>query len=69
MVTLTLTLEKTPAGLGFSLEGGRGSLQGDRPLTVNRVFSGASATLSLRPSGRPSGRPAGGRRCLSRPVP
>ncbi|XP_045439384.1 pro-interleukin-16 isoform X2 [Pipistrellus kuhlii] len=50
METLTLTLEKTPAGLGFSLEGGRGSLQGDRPLTVNRVFSGAaSGPESVRP--------------------
>ncbi|CAK6442387.1 unnamed protein product [Pipistrellus nathusii] len=48
--TLTLTLEKTPAGLGFSLEGGRGSLQGDRPLTVNRVFTGAaSGPESVRP--------------------
>ncbi|XP_070256448.1 LOW QUALITY PROTEIN: pro-interleukin-16 [Myotis yumanensis] len=43
MVTLKLTLEKTPAGLGFSLEGGRGSLQGDRPLTVNRVFTGSAS--------------------------
>ncbi|KAM4826446.1 pro-interleukin-16 [Thomomys bottae] len=37
---LTVTLEKTSAGLGFSLDGGRGSLHGDRPLTVNRIFKG-----------------------------
>ncbi|KAG8516419.1 Pro-interleukin-16, partial [Galemys pyrenaicus] len=37
----TVMLEKTAAGLGFSLEGGKGSLQGDRPLTVHRVFRGA----------------------------
>lgn len=66
METLTLTLEKTPAGLGFSLEGGRGSLQGDRPLTVNRVFTGAPAPL--RPSSGPSsGRVGGG--ALSCPIP
>ena len=28
----TVTLEKTSAGLGFSLEGGKGSLHGDKPL-------------------------------------
>ncbi|XP_028358000.1 pro-interleukin-16 isoform X2 [Phyllostomus discolor] len=38
----TVTLEKTSAGLGFSLEGGRGSLLGDKPLTVNRIFKGAA---------------------------
>ncbi|OWK08940.1 IL16 [Cervus elaphus hippelaphus] len=37
----TVTLEKTSAGLGFSLEGGKGSLHGDKPLTVNRIFKGA----------------------------
>lgn len=36
----TVTLEKTSAGLGFSLEGGKGSLHGDKPLTVNRIFKG-----------------------------
>ncbi|XP_051690240.2 pro-interleukin-16 isoform X1 [Oryctolagus cuniculus] len=45
----TVTLEKTSAGLGFSLEGGRGSLRGDKPITINRIFkgvaSGPSATL------------------------
>ncbi|XP_004447759.2 pro-interleukin-16 [Dasypus novemcinctus] len=42
----TVTLEKTPAGLGFSLEGGRGSLHGDKPLTVNRIFKGAVSEQS-----------------------
>lgn len=36
-----MTLEKTTAGLGFSLEGGKGSLHGDKPLTINRIFKGA----------------------------
>ncbi|XP_038517421.1 pro-interleukin-16 isoform X1 [Canis lupus familiaris] len=36
----TVTLEKTSAGLGFSLEGGKGSLLGDKPLTINRIFKG-----------------------------
>ncbi|XP_008054341.1 pro-interleukin-16 isoform X2 [Carlito syrichta] len=42
----TVTLEKTSAGLGFSLEGGRGSLHGDKPLTINRIFKGAASEQS-----------------------
>ncbi|KAI5764912.1 IL16 [Gulo gulo luscus] len=42
----TVTLEKTSAGLGFSLEGGKGSLLGDKPLTVNRIFKGAGSEQS-----------------------
>nr|XP_036869439.1 pro-interleukin-16 isoform X2 [Manis javanica] len=42
----TLTLEKTSAGLGFSLEGGKGSLLGDKPLTINRIFKGAASEQS-----------------------
>lgn len=48
----TVTLEKTSAGLGFSLEGGKGSLLGDKPLTVNRIFKGelaSSSPASLQP--------------------
>lgn len=36
----TVTLEKTSAGLGFSLEGGKGSVYGDRPIVINRLFKG-----------------------------
>ncbi|XP_049761229.1 pro-interleukin-16 isoform X3 [Elephas maximus indicus] len=42
----TVTLEKTSAGLGFSLEGGKGSLHGDKPLTINRIFKGAASEQS-----------------------
>ncbi|XP_067412215.1 pro-interleukin-16 [Emydura macquarii macquarii] len=42
----TVTLEKTPAGLGFSLEGGKGSLQGDKPIIINRIFKGVSSEQS-----------------------
>ncbi|XP_027425396.1 pro-interleukin-16 isoform X2 [Zalophus californianus] len=42
----TVTLQKTSAGLGFSLEGGKGSLLGDKPLTVNRIFKGAASEQS-----------------------
>ncbi|XP_072593571.1 pro-interleukin-16 isoform X18 [Vulpes vulpes] len=42
----TVTLEKTSAGLGFSLEGGKGSLLGDKPLTINRIFKGAASEQS-----------------------
>ncbi|XP_069722628.1 pro-interleukin-16 isoform X2 [Phaenicophaeus curvirostris] len=38
----TITLEKTPAGLGFSLEGGKGSIHGDKPIIINRIFKGTA---------------------------
>ncbi|KFZ63535.1 Pro-interleukin-16 [Podiceps cristatus] len=38
----TVTLEKTPAGLGFSLEGGKGSIHGDKPIIINRLFKGTA---------------------------
>ncbi|XP_059680009.1 pro-interleukin-16 isoform X3 [Gavia stellata] len=42
----SVTLEKTPAGLGFSLEGGKGSLHGDKPITINRIFKGTALEQS-----------------------
>lgn len=47
----TVTLDKTSAGLGFSLEGGKGSLHGDKPLTINRIFRGALC-ICFRPVAR-----------------
>ncbi|XP_072520460.1 PDZ domain-containing protein 2 isoform X2 [Salminus brasiliensis] len=43
---LSVELQKTAAGLGFSLEGGKASAQGDRPLYIKRVFRGGAAELS-----------------------
>uniref|UniRef100_A0AAZ3RUC0 PDZ domain-containing protein n=1 Tax=Oncorhynchus tshawytscha TaxID=74940 RepID=A0AAZ3RUC0_ONCTS len=43
---LRVELLKTSAGLGFSLEGGKASSQGDLPLNVKRVFKGGAAELS-----------------------
>uniref|UniRef100_A0A667X3R4 Interleukin 16 n=1 Tax=Myripristis murdjan TaxID=586833 RepID=A0A667X3R4_9TELE len=37
---LTVTMEKGAAGIGFSLDGGKGSIHGDRPLVINRLFQG-----------------------------
>lgn len=42
----TVTLEKTPAGLGFSLEGGKDSIQGDKPIIINRIFKGTALEQS-----------------------
>ncbi|XP_066052169.1 pro-interleukin-16 isoform X1 [Chamaea fasciata] len=42
----TVTLQKTPAGLGFSLEGGKGSIQGDKPIIINRIFKGTALEQS-----------------------
>ncbi|XP_053337107.1 PDZ domain-containing protein 2 isoform X1 [Clarias gariepinus] len=43
---LSVELLKTSAGLGFSLEGGKASAHGDRPLYIKRVFRGGAADLS-----------------------
>ncbi|KAL4613285.1 pro-interleukin-16 [Arapaima gigas] len=40
---LTVELEKNAGGVGFSLEGGKGSINGDRALLVKSVFSGGAA--------------------------
>ncbi|TSK53824.1 Pro-interleukin-16 [Bagarius yarrelli] len=40
---LTLELEKNAGGVGFGLEGGKGSIHGDKPLVVNRIYTGSSA--------------------------
>ncbi|XP_042303780.1 PDZ domain-containing protein 2 [Sceloporus undulatus] len=36
-------LLKTSAGLGFSLDGGKASICGDRPLLIKRIFKGGAA--------------------------
>ncbi|XP_056428101.1 pro-interleukin-16 [Hyla sarda] len=40
--TMNVTLEKNLSGLGFSLEGGKGSVNGDKPIVINRIFKGVS---------------------------
>ncbi|XP_078393225.1 pro-interleukin-16-like [Cetorhinus maximus] len=48
---VTVELVTTGTGLGFSLDGGKCSSQGDRPLTIKKVFQGGSADQSglIRP--------------------
>ncbi|KAJ8286953.1 hypothetical protein GJAV_G00045290 [Gymnothorax javanicus] len=43
---LSVELQKTSVGLGFSLEGGKASAHGDRPLHIKRIFRGGAAELS-----------------------
>ncbi|XP_030636130.1 PDZ domain-containing protein 2 [Chanos chanos] len=43
---LSVELQKTAAGLGFSLDGGKASAHGDRPLNIKRIFKGGAAELS-----------------------
>uniref|UniRef100_A0A8B9ELA9 PDZ domain containing 2 n=1 Tax=Anser cygnoides TaxID=8845 RepID=A0A8B9ELA9_ANSCY len=40
---ICVELLKTSAGLGFSLDGGKASIAGDRPLLVKRIFKGGAA--------------------------
>ena len=37
---VTITLKKEGAGLGFSLQGGKDSPLGDRPLVAKKIFTG-----------------------------
>ncbi|XP_051235932.1 pro-interleukin-16 isoform X2 [Dicentrarchus labrax] len=43
---VSVELEKGAGGVGFTLEGGKGSIQGDRPLVINRIFKGGAAEQS-----------------------
>ena len=45
--SITVTLKKEGTGLGFSLEGGKDSPYGDRPMTVKKIFTGASSSPIL----------------------
>lgn len=40
---LSVELEKGTGGVGFTLAGGKGSIHGDRPLVINRIFKGGAA--------------------------
>jgi len=44
--TKTVILLKDGAGLGFSLDGGKGSILGDKPLTIKKIFVGGPAEKS-----------------------
>lgn len=37
---MSVELEKGAGGVGFTLEGGKGSIHGDKPLVINRIFTG-----------------------------
>merc|ERR1712203_1012763 len=43
---ITVMLKKEGTGLGFSLEGGKDSPLGDRPLTIKKIFTGGAADKS-----------------------
>jgi multiple PDZ domain protein len=41
----TITLNRGPAGLGFSIVGGHGSPDGDLPIYVKSVFAQGAASV------------------------
>uniref|UniRef100_UPI0037E81A77 pro-interleukin-16 n=1 Tax=Semicossyphus pulcher TaxID=241346 RepID=UPI0037E81A77 len=43
---LSVELAKGAGGVGFTLEGGKGSIHGDKPLVINRIFKGGAAEQS-----------------------
>ncbi|XP_030269496.1 pro-interleukin-16 isoform X2 [Sparus aurata] len=43
---VSVELEKGAGGVGFTLEGGKGSIHGDKPLVINRIFTGGVAEQS-----------------------
>lgn len=45
---MTFMLVKDGAGLGFSLEGGKDSPVGDKPLVIKKIFTGTFAFASGR---------------------
>ncbi|CAH2296560.1 PDZ domain-containing 2 isoform X1 [Pelobates cultripes] len=45
---ICVELQKTSAGLGFSLDGGKASIYGDRPLFIKRLFKGGAAEQAGR---------------------
>ncbi|XP_049573344.1 pro-interleukin-16 isoform X2 [Syngnathus scovelli] len=45
---LSVELKKGGGGVGFTLEGGRGSIHGDRPLVVNRIFKAKRQSTCVR---------------------
>ena len=46
---ITVTLKKEGTGLGFSLEGGKDSPYGDRPMTIKKIFTGNFTLFKYRP--------------------
>lgn len=46
---MTVQLEKGSGGVGFTVEGGKGSIHGDKPIVIKKILTGTGPSQSFLP--------------------
>lgn len=44
---MTVQLEKGSGGVGFTVEGGKGSIHGDKPIVIKKILTGTGPSQSF----------------------